>query len=420
MSSRTVPWKSAGELRLANIPDKDETEIFSKRFLCRKGGMLLVSATGQGKSTLLVQGSYLWTLKREFFGLVPACPLKVLFVQAENDEGDLREMLQGVQKGLGAAGLTDEEMRHADCNLRFITETSITGNDFIKRLGVVLTEMKSEGFSPDLLIIDPVLSYLGQDPSKTDAVSDFLRNGINKISADHNLSPILVAHTAKPSNARNQPQSRTPTDDVYAALGSVEWANWARGIMVLKPMGGGVFELRAPKRGTRLGWKTPLGERTFARRLAHARDGIYWVEPTEEEFLAGVALGSGRSQGPSADEFLSLFPTTIEGEDGMGSTLTASMLKEEFRRRGWKKDTYASMRDAAEGRGEIMLIPGGKNNERRFARTAVARRIIALREEKEQKTREQAEKRASERSRAAKERAETFRFDGLEAVGGRK
>jgi hypothetical protein len=392
VTARTIPWKSAGELRLAPAPENDETEIFAKRFLCRKGGMLLVSATGQGKSTLLVQASYLWTLGRGAFGLVPAKPLKILFIQAENDDGDLREMLQGVERGLGAAGLTEEEMKVADSHLRFITETSITGDDFITRLVLILKEIKNEGFCPDILIVDPVLSYLGKDPSKTDDVSHFLRNGINKISCDHNLSPILIAHTSKPANLRNGQQNRTPLDDVYAALGSVEWANWARGIVVLKPMGGGMFELRAPKRGTRLGWKTPLGERSFARRLAHARDGIYWVEPTEEEFLAGVAMGNGRNQGPSAEEFLNLFPTTLEGDGGMASTLTAAQLKEEFKKRGWRKDSYSSHRDAAEGRGEIRLIPGGRNNEQRFARTEVAAQIAALREEKRGKMEESARK----------------------------
>lgn len=411
MTARTIPWKSAGELRKAATPAKDETEIFSKRFLCRKGGMLLVSATGQGKSTLLVQASYLWTLGREAFGLAPAKPLKILFVQAENDEGDLREMLQGVEKGLGAAELTDQEMNHADSNLRFITETSKTGVDFIKHLDVILKEVKSEGFCPDLLIIDPVLSYLGKDPSKTDDVSHFLRSGINKVSSDHNLSPILIAHTSKPANSRNGHQNRTPLDDVYAALGSVEWANWARGIIVLKPMGGGMYELRAPKRGTRLGWKTPLGERTFARRLAHARDGIYWVEPTEEEFLAGVAMGNGKTQGPSAEEFLNLFPSTFEGDDGKASTLTAAQLKEEFKRRGWRKDSYASHRDAAEGRGEIKLVPGGRNNEQRFARTEVVNQIVALREEKMKKD---AQKKAEEAKQGKKIKEQDLKIDGLD------
>jgi len=149
-----------------------------------------------------------------------------------------------------------------------------------------------------------------------------------------------------------------------------------------------MFELKAVKRGARLGWTTPVGDRAFAQRLAHARDGIYWVTPTDEEFQKNVKMASGAKRLPDADEFLALFPTTFEGIDGLGSTLTSGMLKGEFEKRGWKKDGYVCFRDEAEGRGDIAALPGCKHNEKRYARSQLISQIIKAQEKRK---REEAE-----------------------------
>jgi hypothetical protein len=387
MTTRTFPWISAGELRTAKRDESDPSEIFKDRFLCRGGGMLLVSNTGQGKSTLVCQAAYLWACGKAAFGLKPTCPIKTLIIQAENDKGDLEEMVQGVEKGFSTNHLSSDDVACGDTNLRIVTESSCTGHKFLERIRLFLTELANEGFNPDLLVIDPVISYLGGDPSKAEIVSEFLRAGINPLGTDFNLATICVAHTSKPAN-QARTGLRTPTEDVYSALGSVEWANWARAILVLKPQGGGMFELKAVKRGGRLGWTTPVGDRAFAQRLAHARDGIYWVTPTDEEFQKNVKMASGAKRLPDADEFLALFPTTFEGIDGLGSTLTSGMLKSEFEKRGWKKDGYVCFRDEAEGRGDIAALPGCKHNEKRFARSQLISQIIKAQEKRK---REEAE-----------------------------
>ena len=383
---RTFPWISAGELRTAKRNETDPTEIFKDRFLCRGGGLLIVSNTGQGKSTLICQAAYLWACGRTAFGLKPTRPIKTLIIQAENDEWDLKEMVQGVEKGFNSNQLSTEDVVYGDTNLRIVTESSCTGSEFIKKVRIILTEFRNEGFYPDLLVVDPVISYLGGDPNKAEIVSMFLRSEINPLATEFNFATICVAHTSKPSN-QVRTTLRTPTEDVYSALGSVEWANWARAILVLKPHGGGMFELKAVKRGARLGWTTPVGDRTLVQRLAHARDGIYWVTPTDEEFQKKVEMASGAKRLPDAEEFLTLFPTTFEGIDGLGSTLTSGMLKSEFGKRGWKKDEYVSFRDEAEGRGDIAALPGCKHNEKRYARSQLIPQII---KEQEKRKREEA------------------------------
>ena len=80
--------------------ENDGNTLLGNRFLCRGGGLLFVGSSGIGKSTAVVQMGICWAVGRECFGIQPPQPLKILYVQAENDEGDLSEMRDGVNNGL--------------------------------------------------------------------------------------------------------------------------------------------------------------------------------------------------------------------------------------------------------------------------------------------------------------------------------
>ena len=54
-----------------------------------------------GKSSLAMQMTVSWALGKEVFGIKPVKPLKSLLIQAENDFGDVSEMLRGTLGGLG-------------------------------------------------------------------------------------------------------------------------------------------------------------------------------------------------------------------------------------------------------------------------------------------------------------------------------
>src|SRR5205807_1283581 len=82
----------------------DPNELLRHRFLCRVGGLLLCGPTGIGKSSLALQMMMRWAAGRECFGIEPVRPLKSLLIQAENDDGDLSEMRDGVSAGLNGRG----------------------------------------------------------------------------------------------------------------------------------------------------------------------------------------------------------------------------------------------------------------------------------------------------------------------------
>ena len=58
------------------------------RWLCRGGSILLCGPTGIGKSSFAMQLAIKCALGETFFGIAASGKLKVLVIQAENDDGD--------------------------------------------------------------------------------------------------------------------------------------------------------------------------------------------------------------------------------------------------------------------------------------------------------------------------------------------
>jgi len=151
-------------------PANDPGELLKHRYLCRGGGLLLVGQTGLGKSSLAMQLMIKWALGQPIFGFEPTRSIRSLIIQAENDDGDLAEMKEGVFNGLN---LSDAEKEIAEKNIYVTQENQRTGPDLFKTvISPLLTEIK-----PDLLWIDPALSYLGGDMNihETFAFSDSAR-----------------------------------------------------------------------------------------------------------------------------------------------------------------------------------------------------------------------------------------------------
>src|ERR1700728_1127290 len=165
----------------------DPDELLCDRFLCRGGGLLLCGPTGIGKSSWAMQSAILWALGRESFGITPARPLKSLLIQAENDDGDLAEMRDGVTTGLG---LSADETKAACDNIIVVREDSRTGLCFFSEVvSPLLTAHR-----PDLLWIDPALAYIGAAGSAQEDVTRFLRTGLNPLVREFNCGAVVVHH----------------------------------------------------------------------------------------------------------------------------------------------------------------------------------------------------------------------------------
>lgn len=277
--------------------DGDPAELIGSRYLCRTCALLLCGPTGIGKSSLLLQSLLSFGLGREIFGLKPPRPLTSLLIQAENDEGDIAEMRDGILRGLD---LTEAERAQAMAAVRVYREDSHTGLDFCRAVARPLLHKHK----PDLLAVDPMLAYIGGQAKEQGDVTPFLRNGLNPLLREFNSGLFGVHHTNKPPSGREKPNWQAG-DFAYLGAGSAEWANWPRAVLALRSIGShSVFELHAAKRGKRLDWHDEDGLPTFKRYIAHSTEPgtICWREAEPEEII------TGRPKSYDMGELLALLP----------------------------------------------------------------------------------------------------------------
>jgi RecA-family ATPase len=270
-------------------PDNDPNSLLGKRWLCRGGSCLIVGPSGVGKSSLIMQAAVQWALGVPFFGLAPSKPLKSMFIQAENDEGDMAEMIQGVLKGTGYLR-GDAEHAEGDAeigwklksHLVFIEDSTSAGASFIDVL-----QRRVDKYKPDLVWIDPALSFVGDDLSKQVVVKEFFRTGLNKVFRSAGCCGMIVHHTGKPSTDPRARKGWSASDYAYMGTGSSDLTNWARAVLVLRQCHDDVtFELNFAKRGSRNGICDLGGNRVSKVWLKHGSRGICWetsVEPQDAE-----------------------------------------------------------------------------------------------------------------------------------------
>ena len=266
--------------------ENDPNELLKSRYLCKGGSLLLVGPTGVGKSSLAMQAMIQWALGRPAFGIEPTRPLNSVVIQAENDDGDLIEMRDGVFKGME---LLPEQTAEAFNRIKMCREDVRTGTAFFENTVRPLLEEHR----PDLLWIDPVLAYLGGDASSQEVVSGFLRNQLNPLLHEFNCGAVIVHHTNKPPK-KNDGNGWSGGDFAYMGSGSAEWANWARAVLALKSTPAqGIYELHAGKRGGHLRWRATDETRVFSQYIAHSKgEGeIFWRPATESEIESSQARG---------------------------------------------------------------------------------------------------------------------------------
>lgn len=259
-------------------PENDPTELLKYRYLCQKGSLLITGPTGVGKSSFILQSLAQWSVANPFFAIRPARALTAVLIQAENDDGDMAEMRDGICSGLK---FSEDQRRHFFQNVMVHNSTGVTGKKFCEEVICPLLDMHT----PDLLVIDPALSFMGGDVKEQKDVGAFLRQHLNPQLYAHNCACLMVHHTNKPkaSKGDNAPMNG---EWAYQGSGSAEWANWARGVISLSSSGEpGVYTLHVGKRGTRIGWRTQQDEPEYERVIIHSREKgiICWHDGSQDD-----------------------------------------------------------------------------------------------------------------------------------------
>lgn len=226
------------------IPPKDDESILlgANRYLCRGGSMIIAGPSSMGKSSMSIQMAICFALGKDFLGIPCRRPLKSLIVQAEDDDGDIAEVWESIRATME---LSERELAMVRKNIVIILDKTHIGDAFVSKLeGYIRTHQ------PDLVFLNPLLSYVGGDLTKQEVAGAFLRNGLNRINREDKWAYIIVHHTTKPSKDKSSKWQ----DQMYNMAGAAELVNWARAIMIVEPLEEeGQFLLNLAKRGKRAG-----------------------------------------------------------------------------------------------------------------------------------------------------------------------
>jgi hypothetical protein len=260
----------------------DHTQtLLGNRYLCRGGGLFIVAPSGHGKSVLVAQAAILWACDQRAFGIKPTKPLRILIVQAEDDDGDIIEMAQIINHL--ELSESDRALVRANTHVEFVNYG--TGDSFLDIVDGFLSQWK-----PDILIINPYTAYLGADIKDDAANNHFLRNRLNPILTKYGCAVIIVHHTPK-TNFRDTTAWK-PSDWMYSGAGAACLTNWARAYLVIDPCEeSGVYKFIAAKRGKRIGWAdaSPVYEQFWAWSREDGQ--LLWLPANQEQAAAAKPRG---------------------------------------------------------------------------------------------------------------------------------
>jgi hypothetical protein len=225
--------------------------------------------------------------------MTPAKALKILLIEAENDIADLHDMCAGIADTMQ---LTQEQRDQVNQNLIINHNWSDTGHDFILSM-----QRQLDYYVPDLVIADPLLSFIGDDISKQEVVGRFCRNWLNPVLAACNVCFMGIHHTGKPPARDPKGKKTVPKSLIewaYNMIGSSELTNWARAVMILNPVEGWQYELLLSKRGQRALAKHPNGALTKQILLEHSREDIFWLQTDPPEEVASATPSDPKPDPP--------------------------------------------------------------------------------------------------------------------------
>ena len=138
--------------------DYGNLEVDPKQYLVGEGFLeigsfiMLIGQSYAGKSTLVAQLSMNMAAGRSWLFFRIARPLRILIAQAEDTENKRRKMSKMYRR----MGLTKEEIKLAAANTAVLTIRDLQDAQAIAEI-----ERHAAVFKPDIIVINPMTSYLG-------------------------------------------------------------------------------------------------------------------------------------------------------------------------------------------------------------------------------------------------------------------
>lgn len=216
IGTQTLPTVPTYTLRsLQSYTPRPGHYIAGEGWLRRGAGCLLTGGTGLGKSVLVEQLCVCLAAGIPFLGIRTDRPVKVMYVQAENDAETLKRDLPSLVANVDGRPCP----LLVDANLTIHHAYGLSGPLFVAWLEDIVTHRR-----PDVLVIDPYQAFLGgQDINRSDTFLTFIEP-IQRLITSCSCGLLLVAHTTKPRDR----EGWTASQSVYMAAGSSTISNWCR------------------------------------------------------------------------------------------------------------------------------------------------------------------------------------------------
>jgi hypothetical protein len=256
---------------------------------------MLNSGAGMGKSVSMGQMAMAWSLGLPYFGIKPSRPLRILHYVGEDDDSTMGQIREGFlmhSEEITGELLTGQDLEPLDNMLATQFDRGAIGEFFLAEL-----KNEIESFAPDMVFINPLLSYIGGDPVQM--ATPFLRGGVMPVLAANKCAALIAHHTCKLH--KDSWQTMDPT---YSGIGGSEMANIPRIVLTIMPAGEGVIRLQAGKRTT-VGWKDEQGKYRdhayFRRSDCPTRPAWLPMSYEEGDARAAKSEGAGKKKITTSD-----------------------------------------------------------------------------------------------------------------------
>ena len=279
LESQDMPQEFTLQSIIDYDPNNDPDNLIGDRWLRRGSSLLFVGQSGCGKSSMAFFQGLKWAMGEDWFGVKPVRPLKVAYIQAENDIADQHDSLKGAAQAVFGEEYWREGLQRS--NMLFFREAVRTGVDFTQMLRRLVRKTKS-----DIVYIDPLLSYIGGNPSDIEVCANFTRHLLQPIMMETGVVLVLVHHFPKPKGQNEKPES--VADLAYSGFGSSDLTNWAREVIVMKELGFHQprrFVLGMAKRGDRSGLQDKDKQKTGSITIQRGVGTIRWDYAEPEKFV---------------------------------------------------------------------------------------------------------------------------------------
>lgn len=342
-------------------PANDPSSILGNRYLNKGDGAVLSSSSGMGKSAAAIQAGEAWSLGEDFVGIRPSRPLRILYIQSEDSDGDVAEVTASIRH---VRQRTPEQVATVNRNFHIVTDRTNRGQSFLAQLRLHIA-----AHTPDLVIINPLQAFIDGDVTDSQDLGAFLREGLNSLNEPAQFAYLLIHHTTKPATGKER-NERLWHEVMYDMAGGAELINWARAILSLRATPTeGEFNLVLAKRGRRAGVTKEVSQGAGTRQepvtsipLKHAKGFlpsgqplIYWEPRATPDATEPKATGAGRPPSHHFTDYRSVFPTAMS--QGLPLNQLHRVLTQQ---RPINKDALfrALKRWAADGEVEIVPDPG--------------------------------------------------------------